>query len=741
VAESIDFRLKVIEDSLAKSLEANEKRAKSLSESIAGVTTTLRNVGSFVGFAGIAATLRSTVTEAAKFSRSISEINSVLPANTKLTKDQEKALAQLSERYGTSAEAQAKGFFEAVSNGIEDTATAAKILKSANDAALSGLVDLNTASRLITSTFNAYATSGTTAAQVTDTLVAVTQVSGIKFEELASTVGRVTNVAAQSGVSIGELGGTLAFLNQRSVTTEQAVTGLAGILNEVSKPSQEAQREALRLGISFNQAALQSKGLVGFLQEVSEKTNGNVASLRQLFGDQRAANAIIAIATSQFSEYGAVVDRVTNSQGEAARASKVIRESLDFKLDTSGNSFNSLVITIGEKFIPLIDAAGKSALLFKNIIGSSTKSLDENKNKLSDLANEYNNVVDRIAEYNKTQDGSESQAKKALEARLSAILSERQALRDLQADKAKAENASGATTTASSNPQVIALTEAEKQIKEKYANIAMLRETAVLEEENFKAEAANLAITNDIARQEAEIERLFAYETRKKDIETQFALEKAAITGGPIQAAEEERIAAERLIAIKTATGKKIVELDKNQKAAQKAEGTKYKKWEDQTSEERVATVQTTLGQISTLQQSSNKTAAALGKAAAITSATIDGIRAVQLTLATIPPPFSFAAAAAVGAAAALNVSKIAGVKGFAEGGVIGSTDGATRGQDNKLATVRTGEMVLNADQQKNLFDFINNGASSGGEIVVQIDGREVARAVRSQIKGGFRLA
>jgi hypothetical protein len=72
----------------------------------------------------------------------------------------------------------------------------------------------------------------------------------------------------------------------------------------------------------------------------------------------------------------------------------------------------------------------------------------------------------------------------------------------------------------------------------------------------------------------------------------------------------------------------------------------------------------TALGQIATLQQNSTGTLAEIGKAAAIAQATIDGYRAVQNALATVPYPFNFAAAALVGAAAAANIAKISAVGG-----------------------------------------------------------------------------
>ena len=49
----------------------------------------------------------------------------------------------------------------------------------------------------------------------------------------------------------------------------------------------------------------------------------------------------------------------------------------------------------------------------------------------------------------------------------------------------------------------------------------------------------------------------------------------------------------------------------------------------------------------------------------------------------------------------------------FETGGVIGGFHGATMGHDNTTASVRTGEMILNANQQKELFKLANGGGST----------------------------
>lgn len=113
---------------------------------------------------------------------------------------------------------------------------------------------------------------------------------------------------------------------------------------------------------------------------------------------------------------------------------------------------------------------------------------------------------------------------------------------------------------------------------------------------------------------------------------------------------------------------------------------------------------------IATLQSSGNQELAAIGKAAAIYQATIDGYAAVQKALASAPPPFNFAIAAAVGAATASNVAKIAGVQGFARGvdSVPFSASGGNNG-DNFPAMLKAGERVVPTETNRDLTEFLAN--------------------------------
>lgn len=142
--------------------------------------------------------------------------------------------------------------------------------------------------------------------------------------------------------------------------------------------------------------------------------------------------------------------------------------------------------------------------------------------------------------------------------------------------------------------------------------------------------------------------------------------------------------------------------------------------------EARTAGTRGMLDTLAGLQNSSNKKLAAIGKAAAITQATIDGVLAVQKALSAFPPPFNFVQAAIVGAVAAANVAQIAGLK---DGGIVTGSGGPR--EDNQLRRLSVGEFVNNAASvRKNrpYLEAANNGADLSKMLPGLRDGGYVSR-------------
>jgi len=112
-----------------------------------------------------------------------------------------------------------------------------------------------------------------------------------------------------------------------------------------------------------------------------------------------------------------------------------------------------------------------------------------------------------------------------------------------------------------------------------------------------------------------------------------------------------------------------------------------YADFEANLRRERIAAERQMWSDLTSLQYSSNKKLAAVGKAAAIAQATINAYLTISNALKTLPFPLNIAASVAAGAVAFAQVAQIAGVKGFKDGGWTGygatdSISGVTHGQE-----------------------------------------------------------
>lgn len=145
-------------------------------------------------------------------------------------------------------------------------------------------------------------------------------------------------------------------------------------------------------------------------------------------------------------------------------------------------------------------------------------------------------------------------------------------------------------------------------------------------------------------------------------------------------------------------------------------------------------------GNLASLSKSGNSKIAAIGKAAAITQATIDGVLAVQKALAAPPGwPYNAPNVVAVGISAAANVAQIAGV-GFKTGGYTGNTD-----RNSVAGVVHGQEYVLNASataRNRAALDAMNAGATFGRSNIVvnNFVGHDTAVDVQERSDGSMQI-
>ena len=725
------------------------KSVKSIDSAMSVLQGTLGAQAVIKGLQLTSQALQAGAKDALEFGKAVQEINSIVPRTAVETLALKQNLLALSSEFGDKAQNQAKAFYNILSAGTTDTAQALTVLTAANKAAVAGLTDVDTAANGLLSVVNSYGADVISAAQASDILFNTVREGRTTFPELASNIGRVASIAASAKVKFEEIGGALAFVTKSGVKTDEAVVGLRALLTNVIGPTEGVAKAAKAMGIEFNATALRTKGLGGFMEDLAKKTGGNVEKLRELFPNVRAFNVAVKIAGGDLDDFNRILGETGNATGATDKALKTITDSAAFQFDKLTNqlrNFPTAVLTNFEE--PLADAlkainnfvSTQGVLLLVDAIDGIINAYQGMNSAASEVQQFFNFLAEGALNTGKAWNEFVLSANRARQA-LNELTGDDETLKMLKAEEAQLQrNIDVLDQAVLANQQATLKLQAEEEKKFSVAEefrqkLAAGRKQQVADQQKVNEEiAANdkaaaekklaAALEGETAQFEAIKELKAAQAAEVAEAEEQAKLEKLLRNEEEFQFLADnlgKEAALKELARIKDIDNeaKRLVELKKLRDKARKEEEAgilSFRKFEDLTNREKIAAQKSTLSAIAGLSQSNNSTLFAIGKASSLALAGINVAEGVTKALSAFPPPFNFAAAA-VGAAGAINIAKIASAKkpsagSFQSGGII---EGPSQTGDNLTANVNAGEAIFNKRQQKNLFNAVDSGNLGGG--------------------------
>ena len=277
-----------------------------------------------------------------EFSKTLAEIETLMPEVERNTGRLRDNLLQLSNAYGQDATTQARGFYDVVSAGVQGFENQLDVLNTTNKVAIGGITDTATATNVLVGTMNAFAKDGETASSVADILFTTVRQGITTMPQLAAVMGQVNATAANTGVRLKEVGATMAALTAIGVPTAQAATAVKATIAGFSKPTKDAQKLIKQLGIDFSVSALQTKGFTTVMREIREATNGNSEALIKLFPNQRAQLAVLPLLGKNWSTFEKQLESFNDTAGAADQAFERITKTASFQADRLSTSFNNI---------------------------------------------------------------------------------------------------------------------------------------------------------------------------------------------------------------------------------------------------------------------------------------------------------------------------------------------------------------------------------------------------------------
>lgn len=344
-----------ISESTQKATEKIEKYQDALKKVAQTAEQTAAKLSKAMG-ATIAAVSATSVKAYMDFEAQMSMVDT-LADHSALTLDQlsDQAL-ETSRKTGIAAAEIASSAYGALSAGV-DTGNVMSFMEASGKAAQAGKAGLDDAIDGATSAMNAWKISYDQAANVYSKFLTAQDKGKTTFGDMAKQMGQVTGLAPQLNISLDEVLASVAALTKNGVQTNSAFTGLKAIMSSVLKPTADAQKEAERLGLQFDAAALQAKGLTGFLADIQEKTQGDSESLAKLFGNVEGLSKVLLLGGAAANDYSDALGAISNSAGRLDEAFATVTDNRAARLNMALNSLKTNAIEFGRSLAPYVDIA------------------------------------------------------------------------------------------------------------------------------------------------------------------------------------------------------------------------------------------------------------------------------------------------------------------------------------------------------------------------------------------------
>lgn len=289
--------------------------------------------------------------------------------------------------------------YNAISAGVDYTDSLA-VVRQAEKLAVAGKGDLDSTLRVLVSSLNAYGAGMDEAESYSDALFTTVRQGQTTLPELSSSLAAVTTLAANSGVNFEELLSALASLTSVGMPTAEAVTGIRAAISAIIGPSNQAATLASDLGLEFNAAALESRGLSGVLGDVKEATGGNVEQMRVLFGSVEALSSVMALTGEASDSLATNLEAMENRAGATSAAYDEMAGAIR---NANQRVVNAAQVMLAEIGTPLLTAYGDVADAIASIFATLARevgggTLQQFSNFLEGLAESMTVTFQSIAE-------------------------------------------------------------------------------------------------------------------------------------------------------------------------------------------------------------------------------------------------------------------------------------------------------------------------------------------------------
>lgn len=256
-----------------------------------------------------------------------------------------------------------------------------------NIAALPGVLNLASATAtdlgrtadIASDILGAFGMNAAEMGRVADVLAKTCSTANTDMEKLGDTMKYVAPVAKVAGLSIEETAAMAGLLGNVGIKGSQAGTTLKAMLNKMAAPAKEATTLLQKLGITLKDQAGNLKSPVGILGELSGKLKGmgtaqQIAAMKTIVGEEAVAGFAELIEKGGIGKLQDYIKEIQNAGGACDEMAARMGDTLAGDVRGLGSAFESVQITIGKLFIPILRKGAQGVTSFLRLLDKAAQS-------------------------------------------------------------------------------------------------------------------------------------------------------------------------------------------------------------------------------------------------------------------------------------------------------------------------------------------------------------------------------
>ena len=334
----------------AKEVSAQERATKKLGQAAKRVLVTL------LGFEAVRRLFVGLTTVLVKFETRMAEVSTIAGKTTGKMRRLSQEILDLSRTVPQTADELGAGAYQVFSAGITDAADAMDVLTASSKAAVGGVTSTLVAVDAITTILNAYGMEANQATRVSDVLFQTVKGGKINFDQLSAGIGIVAKQASVMGVEFEEVSAAIAAITQATGRPRAAFTELAGLFRSIVAQEEASQKAAAELGIEWNLAALQARGLSGILADLNAATDGNATAIRKVVREDEGFRAAVVLSANGARGLRTQLEGMEEASGAAETAFQTLAATTDNQAKIAINNFNASLLELRDLILPAVTA-------------------------------------------------------------------------------------------------------------------------------------------------------------------------------------------------------------------------------------------------------------------------------------------------------------------------------------------------------------------------------------------------